>query len=205
MINKIIIFTIMAGIMYGQSNLDPKILGDLHSKFPNVMDSLNKYEIQILYTQIDRDERNFPHFREFSFNLDSSHYFYPASTVKLPASILSLEKINRLNIEGLNKFTSLEIDSAYPGQIKVNSDSTAKNGKPSIAQFIKKVFLVSDNDAFNGLYEFLGQKYFNHRLWEKEYENVLIQHQFIFSDDKDFHRYTNPIKFYSGNKLVYEQ
>lgn len=205
MIKKIIFLLTMVGIMYGQSNLDPKILENLRSKFPNVMDSLDKYEVQILYTQINRDKHNMPHFKEFRFNLDSSHYFYPASTVKLPASILSLEKINRLNIKELNKFSPLEIDSAYPGQIKVNHDSSSENGKLSIAQFIKKVFLVSDNDAFNGLYEFLGQKYFNHRLWEKGYSNVLIQHQFIFSDDADFHKYTNPIKFYSSNKLVYQQ
>jgi len=37
---------------------------------------------------------------------------------------------------------------------------------PSIAQYIKKIFLVSDNDAFNRLYEFLGQHYLNERLWE---------------------------------------
>ncbi|MDP9231009.1 MAG: glycoside hydrolase family 9 protein, partial [Bacteroidota bacterium] len=42
--------------------------------------------------------------------------------------------------------------------------STAANGFPSIAQYIKKIFLVSDNDAYNRLYEFLGQQTINDKL-----------------------------------------
>jgi len=123
-----------------------------------------KYRVQILYTQINRNENNSPGFRSFEYNVENDIYFYPASTVKLPAAILALEKLNEIKIEGLNKYTPLRIDSAYAGQVRVKEDTSSINNLPSIAQYIKKIFLVSDNDAFNRVYEFLGQKYLNDNL-----------------------------------------
>jgi hypothetical protein len=50
-----------------------------------------KYQVQILYTQIDRNEHGNPLFTTYPFNVDDSRYFYPASTVKLPIALLALE------------------------------------------------------------------------------------------------------------------
>jgi hypothetical protein len=52
----------------------------------------------------------------------------------------------------------MRFDSGYSKQTVLYKDSTAKNGLPSIAQFIRKAFLVSDNDAYNRMYEFIGRK-----------------------------------------------
>ena len=38
-------------------------------------------------------------------------------------------------------------DSSFEKQTSVLRDTTALNGMPSIAQYIRKIFLVSDNDA----------------------------------------------------------
>lgn len=65
-----------------------------------------------MYTQIDRDAQNKPHFKTFTYRLKPHEYFYPASTVKLPAALLALEKLNNLKISNLNKDTPLRIDSA---------------------------------------------------------------------------------------------
>ena len=54
------------------------------AKFRHILDNSDSLEVQILYTQINRDANNRPTFKSFSFRLDSTHYFYPASTVKLP-------------------------------------------------------------------------------------------------------------------------
>ena len=47
-------------------------------------------------------------------------------------------------------------------------------GRPTIAHYIKKILLVSDNDAFNRLYEFLGQQYINTTLHQMGYTEVQI-------------------------------
>jgi len=164
-----------------------------------------KYRVQILYTQINRNENNSPGFRSFEYNVENDIYFYPASTVKLPAAILALEKLNEIKIEGLNKYTPLRIDSAYAGQVRVKEDTSSINNLPSIAQYIKKIFLVSDNDAFNRVYEFLGQKYFNDNLQKKGLMNTVISHRLSVDRTFESNKYTNPFEFFSGEKIIYRQ
>ena len=130
-----------------------------------------------MYTKIDRDSVNHPSFTSHYYGVDSNTYFYPASTVKLPIALLALEKINELEIEGLTKYTPLRIDSAYDGQTRVEYDTTAESGRPSVAQYVRKIFVVSDNDAYNRLYEFLGQDHINDQLMAKGYENMKIVHR----------------------------
>ena len=69
-------------------------------KFQRILQNKDSFEVQVIYTQINRDENNYPHFKSFYFNVDSARYFYPASTVKLPLVLLSLEKLISLILEG---------------------------------------------------------------------------------------------------------
>jgi hypothetical protein len=163
------------------------------------------HDIQIIFTQIDRDKNNIPKFTTHRFNVDCKKYFYPASTVKLPACILALEKLNRLNICGLDKFTSLRIDSTYKNQSGVLYDSSSSNKFASVANYIKKILLVSDNDAFNRLYEFIGQKEFNESLWERGFKNVKINSRLAFGFSEEDNRHTNKFIFFKGDNIIYEQ
>ncbi len=175
------------------------------AEFSNILQNQQKYEVQILYTQIDRNKKNKPTFKTFAYNADPNHYFYPASTVKLPASILALEKINSLNIKGLTKESTMITGKDRDGQTEVKTDSTSANGLPSIAHYIKKILLVSDNDAYNRLYEFLGQKSFNETMWKKGFTNSRFTHRLQTSMPTDQHKFTNPIQFYNNQALVYQQ
>ncbi|GEO03772.1 hypothetical protein AAE02nite_14360 [Adhaeribacter aerolatus] len=164
-----------------------------------------KYQVQILYTQINRDKNNHPKLTSYAYHLNPENYFYPASTVKLPGALAALEKINNLNIPGLTKETPLKIDSAYEKQTRVLSDSSAANHKPSVAHYLKKIFLVSDNDAYNRLYEFVGQETLNQTIHQKSYKKVRLLHRLSVGDDAAHGRYTNPITFYHENKIIYQQ
>jgi hypothetical protein len=53
------------------------------------------YEIQIRYTQIDRDQNNQPKFTTLSWN-EHDNYFYPASSVKLPVAFAALQKFGEV-------------------------------------------------------------------------------------------------------------
>src|ERR1700743_1051064 len=85
---------------------DTVFLKNLLESHPNLFNHILHHpthnEVQILYTQIDRDENNITHFKSYSYRLNANHYFYPASTVKLPTAIFALEKLNELNIQGLD-------------------------------------------------------------------------------------------------------
>ena len=183
----------------------PKLMATKPEQFKELVDNSDKYRLQILYTQIDRDKKNHPKFTTFGYRISNSEYFYPASTVKFPASVLALEKINNLNIKGLTKETVMLTGAEYERHTPVTKDSTSENGLPSVAHYIKKILMVSDNDAFNRLYEFIGQEAFNETLHQKGYENTRIFHRLQVGMNKEQNRRTNPIKFMQGNEIVYQQ
>ncbi|MBS1639813.1 MAG: serine hydrolase [Bacteroidetes bacterium] len=169
------------------------------------MNNKDSFKVQIIYTQINRDKNNTPHFTNYYFNVDANNYFNPASTVKLPLAFLSLEKFNNLKEKNINAYTSMLFDSAYSNQVIRHSDSTAENGFPSIAQFIRKAFLVSDNDAYNRMYQWVGQQTINRNLHAKGYTHTRITREFMgFTEDEN--RHTNPIRFIDtkGN-VLYKQ
>jgi len=173
--------------------------------FQHVLRDPQTYRLQIIYTQINRSKHNKPAFKNYHFNSDPDLYFNPASTVKLPLAFLSLEKLNKMHFDGVTKHTAMEFDSGYQKQVKLHSDSTSQNGLPSIAHFIKKAFLVSDNDAYNRMYQFVGQQRINRSLHEKGYQDVRITRQFMgFSPEEN--RHTNPIRFIADDgRLIYLQ
>ena len=175
------------------------------SLFQQVLLQKNKYRVQIIYTRIDRDSRNKPSFKNFHFNTGDSLYYYPASTVKLPLALLSLEKLNRMHTPGVDRFTAVQYDSSYPGQKTLYKDSTSATGLPSIAQFIRKAFLISDNDAYNRMYEFVGQQEINRILHEKGYSGIRIVRQFMPMDEEE-NRHTNQIRFLNADgKTIFTQ
>ncbi len=173
--------------------------------FQEVIRHPEKYRLQILYTRIDRDAQNQPTFTDFAFNLDSTFYFNPASIVKLPLVLLSLEKFNRIKIPGVDKFTPMQFDSAFGGQTREWHDATAQNGFPSVAHFIKKAFLVSENDPYSRMYEFVGQQRINRRLHAMGYADTRITHRFVRMSAEE-NRHTNPIRFVrEDGSLIHNQ
>jgi hypothetical protein len=173
--------------------------------FEHILHHPTHNEVQILYTQIDRDENNVPHFKSYSYHLNANRYFYPASTVKLPTAIFALEKLNELNIKGLKTKSTMITDSAFAGQTKVTKDSTSKNGLPTIDNYIKKILLVSDNGAYNRLYEFVGREEINNKLKKYNLNGTRIVGRLAIGDKGESTRHTNPINFYHGGKLVYSK
>lgn len=162
--------------------------------FQIFLDEPAKYKMQISYTQIDRDSSNSPHFTHYHYR-SSAEYTYPASTVKLPAAVLSLEKLNQIKVPGLSKDSYMFTDPIRVGEKPVYNDPTSFSGKPSVAHYIKKILLVSDNDAFNRLYEFLGQEAINDRLHALGYIGAEIRHRLSTPLNDVENRMTNPVWF----------
>jgi hypothetical protein len=189
-----------------QKNLLQKLMKSRPAAFQQLLDNPGQYDIQIIYTQVDRDEKGFPHFKQHSYQLDKNHYYYPASMVKMPIALLAMEKLNKLKIKGLDKYSTMKSGAASLPQTAAETDSTAANGLPSVAHYAKKLFIVSDNDASNRLYEFVGQQALNEGLWAKGYEDVRIVHRLgVPGYDEEANRNTNPVSFYDGEKLRYHQ
>lgn len=173
--------------------------------FNHILNHPTHNEVQILYTQIDRDKNNVPHFTSYSYRLNANHYFYPASTVKLPTAIFALERLNELNIPDLTMKSVMITDSSYAGETKMTKDSLSANGLPSIGQYIKEILLVSDNYAYNRLYEFVGREEINKKLKKYGLNNTRIINRLAIGDGGENAKHTNAIDFYKGKRLVYHQ
>lgn len=181
------------------------------ARFGQVLRAPEQYRVQIIYTQIDRDAQNKPHFRTYTYGgANLRRYFYPASTVKLPAAVLALEKLRNLRARypALTPESPLRIDSAFAGQTRVVRDSTSATGWASIAHYIRKVLLVSDNDAYNRLYEFIGPGALNGELRRRGHRRVRLMHRLSVGDQEPGSRHTNPMVFFADSSLktpIYQQ
>jgi hypothetical protein len=174
--------------------------------FASLLADPGQYRIQILYTQINRDKKNIPHFKEYSYRLNANEYFYPASTVKFPLSVLALEKLNNLKVQGLTKASTAIYDSVTARQETIYNNPYAIDGRQTIEQAIKEVLVVSDNNAANRLYEFLGQEYIHSQLANRGFPEVYIRNRLELGRTPLENRQTQAVHFYDeNNKLIYTQ
>ncbi|HEX8460472.1 MAG TPA: hypothetical protein VF623_03545, partial [Segetibacter sp.] len=128
---KFLIFSLLIAMLpQVYTNAQPKsdqLLEDLLFKNNNsiiqeVSKNPAKFRCQVIYTQINRDKNNIPSFKNYYFNYDPTLYFNPASMVKMPLAFLSLEKLNTMNVRGVDKNTPALFDSSFPGQKILHTD-----------------------------------------------------------------------------------
>lgn len=158
------------------------VLGSQNQNIKRVMDSIDQFEVQIRYTQIDR-RNDSVFFTDYDFQVDDTNYFYPASTVKLPSVVSTLEKLNK--IDTLDRHT----------RFYVEGDSL----ETTFSETISAIFTVSDNNANNRLVEFLGQDAINKGLLEKGVAPIRIAHRLGYHSDDTA---TKPLVIYMNDSTT---
>lgn len=196
----------LSSIAQSDANLLEKLMLQKPAQFGKILANPNEYRLQILYTQINRDKNNIPHFKEYSYRLNPKEYFYPASTVKMPMAFLALEKINNLKIKGLTKSTLMVYDSVEGRQEQIYNNPYSINGTQNIEQAVKEIFLVSDNNAANRLFEFITPHTIHEQLANKGYKDVYIRNRIELGRTAKENRSTQAIDFYNEQgKIIYHQ
>jgi hypothetical protein len=146
--------------------------------FDSILKNPGMYDIQIIYTQINR-KKNKISFIDCHYNVDKNKYFYPSSTVFLPAAALALEKINELSKEyDVNRERYVKIDNALTQEIMIYHDASSENSYVSFSNFIKNMFVSGDRRSYNFCYDFLDQRYYNERMHSLGYGNSWFLHKF---------------------------
>ena len=140
-----------------------------------ILKDKDDYEIQILYTEVSKNSVGQTELSDFQFQVNDEKYFYPASTIKLPITILALSKINELRAEGSNISPKSKIKLSL---INNNNEIILKDSITSFQNLIADVFLVSDNSASNVLIDFIGYNYFNSSMSNLGFENTYLNHKF---------------------------
>jgi hypothetical protein len=206
----VLLALLFSGAAQGQTNSfpDSRLLDSLLHTSPALARVLNHpatYQLQLIYTQINRDAQNVPHFTQHTYHLNPRQYFNPASLVKLPVALLALEKLHTLPAP-ITRSTIMSTGTAWRCQTPVPFAAPADSDRlATVGNYIKRMLLVSDNLAYNRLYEFLGQKPLNDRLQQLGYSGSRIVRRFAPCDTAA-NRHTNPIAFHtSTGDTLYKQ
>lgn len=184
-----IVYLLAISVLWGctpQAKPSNPLLLALSSQDPNikkVMDHAGPYELQIRYTQIARTEDGI-FFTDLDFQVDKDTYFYPASTVKFPIAVLSLEKLNQMDSLSRNTRFYVEGDTL----------------ETTFEEEISKIFAISDNQAYNRLFEFMGQDYINQQLKRKGIGPVRIAHRLSTSNAEEVT--TKPLIIYLNDSTT---
>jgi len=84
-------------------------------------------------------------------------------------------------------------------------DALSNDSVPSIKNYISKALIVSDNESYNRLYEFVSPGFCEQRLSELGFNKARIISRFSSCDSTE-NRHTNSFKFYNdSNDLIYSQ
>lgn len=185
---KLFVIALLLGALLGcvQSNPIQLALESEASEIRKVAGNLPNHEIQVLFSEVVRDSSGKASFQTSDFQVDKNNYFYPASTVKFPVALLALEKL--AEDSRLNRDTEFTLGD--------ESEST------TFAKEITELFVVSDNDAYNRLFEYLGKDEINRRLAAKGIE-ARMSHR-LSVPNSDVLNY-KPLQFTTPDEVVISQ
>ena len=157
-----------------------------------VMDDPAGHRVQVLYAPLSRDANGAVSIKKFRYRVNKNEYFYPASTVKLPLAALALERLGTL--PDADRTAVLLTGAACPEQSAVSYDAFGDGALPTVARYIEKIALVSDNDAYNRLYEWLGPEAVEARMAALGHEGVRIRHRLSVSLSPEAMQRLNPVR-----------
>ena len=158
-----------------------------------VFNNQEQFKLQIIYGQTNQTSNDSVEVVNAKLSKYNA-YFYPASAIKLPCAILTLEKLNALNIPMLHYFRIG--DEFFCGNMShvINSN---KN-KSSYFDMIKIMLTVSDNAAYNSVYEFLTPGYITNQLMDRNLQSINIYKRFAGCSVAENLK-INSISFYNTN------
>ena len=173
-----IVVIIISLLLFASCSFNPNPIRSAFKKddfLRRILKDKDKYEIQILYTEVSKNTLGQTEFTDFQFQLNDQKYFYPASTIKLPIAVMTLSKINELRAVGSNISLKSKINLSL---INNKKEIIVKDSITSFQNLIADVFLVSDNSASNVLIDFIGYNYFNSSMSNLGFENTYLNHKF---------------------------
>lgn len=129
-----------------------------------------------------------PRLRRSGYRLGSA-YFYPASTIKLLAATSALELLGE---QGVDREAPMAL---WPlrgeGEPAREDESNIDGGLITPAHEIRKLFVVSDNRAFNRLYDLVGHERLNASARAAGLDGVVINHRLAIARSPEENR-TSP-------------
>ena len=156
------------------------VLQSASSKFERVLASPESFRAQVLISEVVTNRHGQAELKRHGYRVDAE-CFYPASTVKLCAAVAALQTIEQLQLPSLATDLAdapMEIAPLFPGDApQLSEASNLEGGRITVAHEVRKIALVSDNQAFNRLYDLVGHEQLNRAMHELGLHSVVINHR----------------------------
>lgn len=156
--------------------IEPDFLQGIYGKdtlVDHVLDNREKYRFQFMLTEIVGTDSTLYLGKTHDFSVPQ-WYFYPASMVKLPTALLSLEKLNEI---GFSTQAILKFNQDFEcGNMRFIDESRRSN--LTFEKMIRELIIVSNNTYYNSLYHFLTPQRINKELLQKELSQTKIYKDF---------------------------
>ena len=200
----VIIVLLISCNLFGQvtsqstaSRILQNVLDSLEDKYSKLIESPEKYRFKIVFTEIKRANGKVT-LETVGFRMNENEYLYPASIVKLPTILIGMEEYNKIH--------KIRSRVTYETLLKFNKDKgcmptafSVKIGNKleyyTLDLFTKQMLAVSDNDAYNRMFDFVGQQQLNRRLKEMNYQNGKIIRKFVLNCSLDQNRISDSYVF----------
>jgi hypothetical protein len=162
------------------TDLEPVLRRHLAASAVAPLGDAAAYRVQVLISAVETVPGRAPGLKRSGYRLNAE-YFYPASAIKLAAAVAALQTIERLGATNGSidlADTPLEIAPLFDGDRPQWEDSTnLAGGRITVAHEIRKLALVSDNQAFNRLYDLVGYDELNAAMRRLGFGSTVITHR----------------------------
>jgi hypothetical protein len=159
--------------------------------------------IQLIYTRIDRGANGNAVLQSEYFDVDPGSRFDPGLGGALPLGVFSLKRMAELHDSvGIDKFTTMLTEAGNAGLTPAYNDPTTADGKPALANYLKRMLVAGDAGAYNRIFEFAGRQYVGKCLSALGYTQVHLPARIGGRFTAEQNRYSNPVVFYDDDLNV---
>jgi Beta-lactamase enzyme family len=157
----------------GRDALMDKLLGGGTAALKTVVATPEKYRFQVLYGVIGQGDK--PTLERHAYRVDAE-YFFPASSMKVPITLATYDRLAALHAKGITRDASLRIHPV---------SGAAEPYVTTLARETWRALIVSDNFSANRLLGFVGHREVHDTLWSLGLKSARIHSGFATGADID--------------------
>jgi hypothetical protein len=160
-----------------------------------VLENPSKYYFQLIYTKVEKSD-NKNNYHTYSIN-QGNQYYYPASLIKFPLAFVALEKLTALKDSGVGINDHISVNTCSCDFATDNYVSKHKN--PTMLQFLREMMIMSNNDAYNLYFDFVGRDLFNSRMHSMNIFDIQMKNRFTGGCGEDRNKAFGGLSFNKNN------
>jgi len=143
-------------------------------RFEELAHDPSAHRLQLLVSRVVPGPDGAPVLERHGYRVDAE-YAYPASAVKTCAAVAA---VLELEARGLSLDAPLVFHPLFDDESRdEGDDSNLDGGAITVRHELRKLFLVSDNRAYNRLYELVGHRRLNEAMWDAGLAATRLNHR----------------------------